>query len=152
MPSFFLPFSLQNVKINPSSISYQMWKDIPVPFYLSVHFFEVLNPKEVLQGAKPVLSQRGPYVYRSGTTCGQPGLSLGTARLLGCLLWQQDVASAGLVRAQGNGFYSALIALILLKAHVGTLVIETVRLELWSSVSFCLLGRQSWADMAQTWV
>lgn len=47
-----------------------MWKDIPVPFYLSVHFFEVLNPEEVLQGAKPVLSQRGPYVYRSGTTCG----------------------------------------------------------------------------------
>lgn len=148
-PLFFFPFSLQNVKINPSSISYQMWKDIPVPFYLSVHFFEVLNPKEVLQGAKPALSQRGPYVYRSGTPCGQPGLSLGTARLLGCLLWQQDVAPAGLVRAQGNGFYSALIALILLKAHVRTLVTETVRLK-WSSVSFSLLGRQSWADMAQT--
>ncbi|NWZ43596.1 SCRB1 protein, partial [Brachypodius atriceps] len=55
---------LQNVRINPSSISFQMWKDIPVPFYLSVYFFEVLNPEEVLQGAKPVLSQRGPYVYR----------------------------------------------------------------------------------------
>ncbi|NXP39840.1 SCRB1 protein, partial [Leiothrix lutea] len=58
----------QNVRINPSSISFQMWKDIPVPFYLSVHFFEVLNPKEILQGAKPVLSQRGPYVYREYRT------------------------------------------------------------------------------------
>ncbi|XP_066055722.1 scavenger receptor class B member 1 isoform X1 [Chamaea fasciata] len=55
---------IKNVRINPSSISFQMWKDIPVPFYLSVHFFEVLNPKEILQGAKPVLGQRGPYVYR----------------------------------------------------------------------------------------
>ncbi|XP_029881923.1 scavenger receptor class B member 1 isoform X2 [Aquila chrysaetos chrysaetos] len=55
---------IKNVRIDPSSISFSMWKDIPVPFYMSVHFFEVLNPKEVLQGAKPVLNQRGPYVYR----------------------------------------------------------------------------------------
>ncbi|NWX85564.1 SCRB1 protein, partial [Nothoprocta ornata] len=55
---------LQNVRIDPSSIAFGMWKDIPVPFYLSVHFFEVLNPQEILQGAKPVVRQRGPYVYR----------------------------------------------------------------------------------------
>ncbi|NWW87843.1 SCRB1 protein, partial [Rhynochetos jubatus] len=55
---------LQNVRIDPSSISFNMWKDIPVPFYMSVYFFEVLNPKDVLQEAKPVLNQRGPYVYR----------------------------------------------------------------------------------------
>ncbi|KFP77037.1 Scavenger receptor class B member 1, partial [Apaloderma vittatum] len=55
---------LQNVRINPSSIAFRMWKDIPVPFYMSVYFFEVLNSKEVLQGAKPVVNQRGPYVYR----------------------------------------------------------------------------------------
>ncbi|KFQ25796.1 Scavenger receptor class B member 1, partial [Mesitornis unicolor] len=55
---------LQNVRINPSSMSFNMWKDIPVPFYMSVYFFEVLNPKEILRGAKPVVNQRGPYVYR----------------------------------------------------------------------------------------
>ncbi|KAF2982746.1 hypothetical protein EK904_008487 [Melospiza melodia maxima] len=65
----FISSALQNVRIDPSSISFQMWKDIPVPFYLSVHFFEVLNPKQVLRGEKPVLSQRGPYVYRSGAPC-----------------------------------------------------------------------------------
>lgn len=78
-------FAFQNVRIDPSSISFQMWKDIPVPFYLTVYFFEVLNPKQVLRGEKPVLSQRGPYVYRSGTTGGQLGVSLSTvlaARLL----------------------------------------------------------------------
>ncbi|XP_035196634.1 scavenger receptor class B member 1 isoform X2 [Oxyura jamaicensis] len=55
---------VKNVRIDPSSISFGMWKDIPVPFYLSVHLFEVLNPNEVLEGAKPILNQRGPYVYR----------------------------------------------------------------------------------------
>ncbi|NXK83083.1 SCRB1 protein, partial [Amazona guildingii] len=55
---------LQNVRIDPGSISFKMWKDIPVPFYMSVYFFEVLNPNQVLQGEKPVLYQRGPYVYR----------------------------------------------------------------------------------------
>ncbi|KAM6339474.1 scavenger receptor class B member 1 isoform 2-T12 [Alca torda] len=55
---------VKNVRIDPSSMSFSMWKDIPVPFYMSVYIFEVLNPKETLQGAKPVLNQRGPYVYR----------------------------------------------------------------------------------------
>ncbi|PKU35372.1 scavenger receptor class b member 1 [Limosa lapponica baueri] len=55
---------VKNVRIDPTSISFSMWKDIPVPFYMSVYLFEVLNPKEALQGAKPVLNQRGPYVYR----------------------------------------------------------------------------------------
>ncbi|XP_074015473.1 scavenger receptor class B member 1 isoform X1 [Numenius arquata] len=55
---------VKNVRIDPTSISFGMWKDIPVPFYMSVYLFEVLNPKEALQGAKPVLNQRGPYVYR----------------------------------------------------------------------------------------
>ncbi|KAM4858869.1 scavenger receptor class B member 1 isoform X3 [Urocitellus parryii] len=41
-----------------------MWKEIPVPFYLSVYFFEVLNPEEILKGAKPEVQERGPYVYR----------------------------------------------------------------------------------------
>ncbi|XP_068767286.1 scavenger receptor class B member 1 isoform X2 [Struthio camelus] len=55
---------VKNVRIDPHSIAFGMWKDIPVPFYFSVHFFEVKNPQEVLQGAKPVVNQRGPYVYR----------------------------------------------------------------------------------------
>lgn len=65
-----LSLSLQNVRIDPSSIAFNMWRDIPVPFYLTVNLFEVQNPQEVLQGAKPKVTQRGPYVYRSGTACG----------------------------------------------------------------------------------
>ncbi|XP_061553638.1 scavenger receptor class B member 1 isoform X1 [Phycodurus eques] len=56
---------VKNTVIDPKNeVSYTMWKDIPVPFYMSVYFFNILNPKEVLNGEKPMLEERGPYVYR----------------------------------------------------------------------------------------
>ncbi|XP_015221424.1 scavenger receptor class B member 1 isoform X2 [Lepisosteus oculatus] len=56
---------VKNVQIDPSnSMSYTMWKDIPVPFFMSVYFFHILNPEEILRGEKPMVEQRGPYVYR----------------------------------------------------------------------------------------
>ncbi|XP_072310337.1 scavenger receptor class B member 1 isoform X1 [Eucyclogobius newberryi] len=56
---------VKNTVIDPSNeMTYTMWKDVPVPFYMSVYFFNVLNPKEILKGEKPMLEQRGPYVYR----------------------------------------------------------------------------------------
>uniref|UniRef100_UPI0040385A08 scavenger receptor class B member 1 isoform X1 n=2 Tax=Callospermophilus lateralis TaxID=76772 RepID=UPI0040385A08 len=64
VPSLIRQQVLKNVRIDPSSLSFSMWKEIPVPFYLSVYFFEVLNPEEILQGGKPEVQERGPYVYR----------------------------------------------------------------------------------------
>nr|XP_042708462.1 scavenger receptor class B member 1 isoform X4 [Chrysemys picta bellii] len=64
LPSMVRDQVIKNVRIDPNSIAFSMWKDVPVPFYLSAYFFEVLNPKEIHLGAKPVVNQRGPYVYR----------------------------------------------------------------------------------------
>uniref|UniRef100_A0A3Q4GF12 Scavenger receptor class B member 1 n=1 Tax=Neolamprologus brichardi TaxID=32507 RepID=A0A3Q4GF12_NEOBR len=50
--------------IPKNDLTYTMWKDIPVPFFMSVYFFNVLNPAEILKGEKPMVEQRGPYVYR----------------------------------------------------------------------------------------
>lgn len=62
---FLLFFSCQNLVIDPENdMSYTMWKDVPVPFYMSVYFFNVLNPEEILNGEKPMVEQKGPYVYR----------------------------------------------------------------------------------------
>ncbi|XP_077015685.1 scavenger receptor class B member 1 isoform X2 [Tamandua tetradactyla] len=55
---------LKNVRIDPSSLAFNMWKEIPVPFYLSVYFFDVVNPSEILKGGRPQVRERGPYVYR----------------------------------------------------------------------------------------
>ncbi|XP_051017391.1 scavenger receptor class B member 1 isoform X2 [Acomys russatus] len=64
VPSLIKQQVLKNVRIDPSSVAFGMWKEIPIPFYLSVHFFEVVNPNEILQGEKPIVRERGPYVYR----------------------------------------------------------------------------------------
>ncbi|CAG05393.1 unnamed protein product, partial [Tetraodon nigroviridis] len=56
---------IKNTVIDPKNeMSYTMWKDVPVPFFMSVYFFHVLNSKEILKGEKPMVEQRGPYVYR----------------------------------------------------------------------------------------
>ncbi|XP_027137945.1 scavenger receptor class B member 1 isoform X3 [Larimichthys crocea] len=56
---------IKNTVIDPqNNVSYTMWKDVPVPFFMSVYFFNILNPKEILKGEKPMVEQRGPYVYR----------------------------------------------------------------------------------------
>ncbi|XP_063820663.1 scavenger receptor class B member 1 isoform X2 [Pseudophryne corroboree] len=54
----------KNVRIDPSSgFAFEMWRDLPVPFFMSIYIFEVMNTKEVLLGEKPRVEQRGPYVY-----------------------------------------------------------------------------------------
>uniref|UniRef100_A0A3Q3W8Y2 Scavenger receptor class B member 1 n=1 Tax=Mola mola TaxID=94237 RepID=A0A3Q3W8Y2_MOLML len=56
---------VKNTVIDPNNeMSYNMWKDVPVPFYMSIYFFHILNPQEILKGEKPMVEQRGPYVYR----------------------------------------------------------------------------------------
>ncbi|XP_062814626.1 scavenger receptor class B member 1 isoform X2 [Anolis carolinensis] len=55
---------VKNVRLEPNGMAFELWKDIPVPFYFSVYLFEVLNPDDILRGEKPVVNQRGPYVYR----------------------------------------------------------------------------------------
>ncbi|KAL0965267.1 hypothetical protein UPYG_G00279040 [Umbra pygmaea] len=56
---------VKNLVIDPKNeLSYTMWKDVPVPFFMSVYFFNILNPTEVLAGEKPMVEQKGPYVYR----------------------------------------------------------------------------------------
>ncbi|XP_051887779.1 scavenger receptor class B member 1-like [Pristis pectinata] len=54
-----------NVQINPrNGFAYSVWRDVPVPFYMSVYFFHIVNPDAIIRGEKPVVAQRGPYVYR----------------------------------------------------------------------------------------
>ncbi|XP_030074691.1 scavenger receptor class B member 1 isoform X2 [Microcaecilia unicolor] len=55
----------KNVRLDPhGGFTFEVWRDLPVPFYMSVYLFEVLNEKAILAGGKPKLAQRGPYVYR----------------------------------------------------------------------------------------
>nr|ALR72545.1 sensory neuron membrane protein SNMP3 [Colaphellus bowringi] len=41
-----------------------MFMKTPFPFTFKVYLFDVQNPQEILQGAKPVLRETGPFVYK----------------------------------------------------------------------------------------
>ena len=49
--------------LSPTSGSYPMWSKLPEPMLASMYLFEVKNPDQVSKGFKPVLEQRGPYVF-----------------------------------------------------------------------------------------
>jgi len=54
----------QKVVIDPSSVVYNIWQDIPVPVYMQFWLFNITNKDVVLAGGKPVLKQLGPFTYR----------------------------------------------------------------------------------------
>ena len=43
---------------------YKLWRDAPVPLSISFYVFDLANGPEFLNGSKPRLVQRGPFVYR----------------------------------------------------------------------------------------
>ncbi|XP_046635934.1 scavenger receptor class B member 1-like isoform X1 [Daphnia pulicaria] len=43
--------------------TYEMWRKPPVEPQLKVYFFNVTNPRDFLQGEKPIFREIGPYVY-----------------------------------------------------------------------------------------
>jgi len=53
--------------LTPDSYSYDMWKELPMPMYMSLYFFNVTNSDDIenrVPGVKPKLEEVGPYVYR----------------------------------------------------------------------------------------
>lgn len=54
----------ERLVLKPGSEVYKQWKEPSVPIYLQFFLFDVVNPEEAKQGAKPYLVQRGPFSYR----------------------------------------------------------------------------------------
>jgi hypothetical protein len=43
------------MEIRPGSYSYDMWKDLPIPMYMRVYYFNCTNSEEVVNNkAKPL--------------------------------------------------------------------------------------------------
>ena len=54
-----------NMVLSPTSRSYPMWKDLPVPLTASFYIFHISNAEDVQnKRAKPVLVEKGPYVFQ----------------------------------------------------------------------------------------
>ena len=49
--------------LGDDSVALERWRVTPQPINYKVYLFNVENPAEVDKGAKPILTEKGPYVY-----------------------------------------------------------------------------------------
>ncbi|ODM99400.1 Sensory neuron membrane protein 1, partial [Orchesella cincta] len=52
------------IKLAPGNDVWNIWSEMPIPMYSKFYFFNVTNPDKVMEGAKPILKEMGPYVYQ----------------------------------------------------------------------------------------
>ncbi|MPC85925.1 Sensory neuron membrane protein 1 [Portunus trituberculatus] len=52
------------MEVVEGSYSYQLWHNTPVPIFLRFYIYNLTNSKDFSAGAKAVLQEVGPYVYR----------------------------------------------------------------------------------------
>ena len=55
---------MQRVVIQPGSATFQQLLSPTVPLFKDIYFFNLTNPVEFQDGAKPNLTEIGPYSYR----------------------------------------------------------------------------------------
>ena len=58
---------LQSMALTPGSDRFDSWLHPPVQPHLYGYAFHVTNPEAVLAGRKPILEEKGPYVYKAVT-------------------------------------------------------------------------------------
>lgn len=54
----------QECQLKEGTVVYNLWRDSPVPWFISIYVFDLTNANDFLNGAKPIVIQRGPFVYR----------------------------------------------------------------------------------------
>ena len=54
----------QEYQLKEGTLLYKNWVEPPpLSMYISIYVFDLENPIEFLNGSKPVLIERGPFVY-----------------------------------------------------------------------------------------
>ncbi|CAH2091641.1 unnamed protein product [Euphydryas editha] len=54
----------KSLQIQNSSVMFEKWRELPIPLKFKVYLFNVTNAEDVNNGAKPILNEIGPYVYK----------------------------------------------------------------------------------------
>lgn len=53
----------QNLVIEKNSPTYDQWISPKVPIHCAVYLFNLTNPDEFLAGKRPILEEKGPYIF-----------------------------------------------------------------------------------------
>ncbi|XP_055926724.1 lysosome membrane protein 2-like [Argiope bruennichi] len=58
-------FMKKELTLTPGNEFFDIWKELPIPVYQKIYIFNITNPHEYsMEGAKPILKELGPYVFR----------------------------------------------------------------------------------------
>ena len=63
-PTLLIVYFSQMMTLTPDSPIFPEWETPSIPMTSKFYFFDVMNPDEVFNGAKPVLVEKGPYIYK----------------------------------------------------------------------------------------
>ncbi|UJR09756.1 hypothetical protein I4U23_013983 [Adineta vaga] len=55
-------------QLKQGTVVYKLWRDSPVPMYISIYVFDLINEADFLNGGKPQVVERGPFVYKEQRT------------------------------------------------------------------------------------
>uniref|UniRef100_A0A6B0UU36 Scavenger receptor class B member 1 n=1 Tax=Ixodes ricinus TaxID=34613 RepID=A0A6B0UU36_IXORI len=70
VPKLFVSILMKKLPLVNGSEVFELWRDISLPAFQRVYFFNLTNPYEFLQeGKKPKLQEVGPYTFRSVKNC-----------------------------------------------------------------------------------
>jgi len=58
---------LKSMALTPGSSRLKSWLEPPVEAYMEAYAWNIKNPEEILNAKKPILEEKGPYVYKSVT-------------------------------------------------------------------------------------
>lgn len=56
-------FYFQEFILTEDSLIYSQWRKLIVPLYIYTYVYHVVNPEGIENGEKPIVEQKGPYVY-----------------------------------------------------------------------------------------
>lgn len=55
---------LQSVRLERGTDQFNRWEELPFPLHFKVYAFHVVNPDAILEGARPIVQEVGPFVYK----------------------------------------------------------------------------------------
>jgi len=68
-PKLYAAIMKSQMEVYEGSTSYEMWKDLSIPMYMRIFYFNCTNHRNVIDNhEKPLLKQVGPYVFREHHT------------------------------------------------------------------------------------
>jgi len=66
---FSTAWMLQQTTLEAGHETYKQWVKPTIPMYKDFYIFNLTNPKEFADGAKPKFDELGPYRYRCVCVC-----------------------------------------------------------------------------------